>query len=269
MTVSLETAGEIRRLYFAEHWKRGTIATQLGVHIDVVKRVLGRLGPKVGTPRPSSRLLGPYRPFIDETLQQYPRLVSTRLFDMLRERGYRGSLRTLRRYARTARPRPRRAYLDIETLAGEVGEVDWGHVGQLAVPGGHRPLWVFVLQLSYSRAVFAELVVSLDAASLRRSLLRAAAYFGGCPRAWLFDNAKTVVVERRGHLVRFHRGLVELAAELHVESRMPPASTPSSTGSLSTATSSTSTPTPRARSLRSGTRTGGATICLALRAQCA
>ena len=220
MTVSLEMAAEIRRLYFAEHWKRGTISTQLDMHSDVVRRVLGRFGPQPGTPRPITLVLDAYKPFIDETLQQYPRLVATRLYDMICERGYTGSIRTLRRYVRKARPRPRRAYLDIETLAGEVGEVDWGHVGELAVSGGYRPLWVFVLQLSHSRAVFAELVLSLDASSLRRSLLRAAAYFGGCPRAWLFDNAKTVVVERRGNLVRFHRGLVELAAELHVELRV-------------------------------------------------
>ena len=51
MTVSLETAGEIKRLYFAEHWKRGTIATQLGVHIDVVKRCAGSpWSAKVGHP---------------------------------------------------------------------------------------------------------------------------------------------------------------------------------------------------------------------------
>ncbi|HJW74114.1 MAG TPA: IS21 family transposase [Thermoleophilia bacterium] len=220
MTVSLEVAAEIRRLYFAEHWKRGTIATQLGVHFDVVKRVLGRFGPQPGTARPASALLDPYVAFIDETLEQYPRLVATRLFDMIRARGYAGSLRSLRRHVRKVRPRPRRAYLDIETLAGEVAEVDWAHVGEIAVPGGHRPLWMFVLLLSYSRAVFAELVLSLDASSLRRSLLRAAAHFGGCPRAWLFDNAKTVVVERRGNLVRYHRDLVELAAELHVELRV-------------------------------------------------
>lgn len=220
MTVSLETAAEIKRLYFAEHWRRGTIATQLGVHFDVVKRVLGRFGPQPAAPQPSSLLLEPYRPFIAETLQQYPRLVATRLYDMLRERGYSGSLRTLRRYVRQVRPRPRRAYLDIETLPGEVGEIDWGHVGELAVAGGNRPLWIFVLQLSHCRALFVELVLSLDASSLRRSLIRAAGYFGGCPRAWLFDNAKTVVVERRGNLVRYHHGLVALAAELHVELRV-------------------------------------------------
>jgi hypothetical protein len=36
MTVSAETEAEVRRLYFAEHWKRGTIASQLGIHPDVV-----------------------------------------------------------------------------------------------------------------------------------------------------------------------------------------------------------------------------------------
>ena len=41
MTVDRQTEIEIRRLYFAEHWKRGTIVAQLGVHSDVVDRVIG------------------------------------------------------------------------------------------------------------------------------------------------------------------------------------------------------------------------------------
>ena len=36
------TAAEIRRLHYAEHWPHGTIATQLGIHRDVVARVLGQ-----------------------------------------------------------------------------------------------------------------------------------------------------------------------------------------------------------------------------------
>lgn len=220
MTVSDEMEAEIRRLFFAEHWKRGTIATQLGLHPDVVARVTGPLGPAPGTPRASTAVLGPYRAFVDATLEQYPTLVATRLYDMLVARGYTGSLRTLRRYVRHARPRKRKAYLDLETLPGEVGQVDWAHVGEVAVPGGHRALWLFVLVLAHSRAIFAELVLSLDASSLRRSLLRSAQYFGGNPRAWLFDNAKTVVIERRGALVRYHEDLVALASELHVELRV-------------------------------------------------
>ena len=220
MTVSRDTEVEIRRLFFAEHWKMGTISAQLGVHRDVVTRVVGSLGPKP-TGQPRVRVLDPFLSFVDETLAAYPRLVSTRLFDMLRERGYVGSLRTLRYYVQTARPRPKaEAFLRLQTLPGEQAQIDWAHVGQLPVPGGQRALWVFLMVLAYSRASFAELVLSLDVHSLRRSLLRAAAFFGGSTRQWLFDNPKTVVLERHGDAVRFQPLLLDLAAELHVQPRL-------------------------------------------------
>ncbi|MCC7542758.1 MAG: IS21 family transposase [Deltaproteobacteria bacterium] len=221
MTASAELATEIRRLFFAEHWKRGTIATQLGTHPDVVERVLGHLGPKAGTPRPRPNLLGPFVAFVDETLAQYPKLVCTRIYDMLRGRGYTGSIKTLRRYVRTARPQPRsEVFLRVESLPGEQAQVDWAHVGSLCVPGGRRSLWAFVMVLAYSRALWAELVLDLDIHSLRRSLVRAAAFFGGVARQWLFDNAKTVVVERRGDAVRFHPDLLDLASTLHAQPRL-------------------------------------------------
>ena len=46
MTVAAEVEAEIARLHHAEHWKVGTIAAQLGVHEDVVRRVLGLLRPR-------------------------------------------------------------------------------------------------------------------------------------------------------------------------------------------------------------------------------
>jgi transposase len=218
MTISLALAAEIRRLFYAEHWKRGTISAQLGIHFDAVARVLGSFGPKPGTPRPDARVLEPYMPFVDETLHRHPRLVATRIYDMLVERGYCGSLQTLRRYCRTARPTPKsEIYLRVETLPGEQAQIDWGHVGSMVVPGGQRALWVFVIVLAYSRAMWAELVVDMSVESLRRSLVRAASFFGGSPRQWLFDNAKTVVIERAGDAIRFHPVLLDLAARLHVQ----------------------------------------------------
>ena len=183
MTISIETAAEVRRLYFGEHWKRGTIAAQLGIHHDAVVRVLGDFGPKQGTPRPDARVLDAYLPFVDETLERYPRLVCTRLCDMLRGRGYKGSLRTLRRYVRGVRPKPKaEAFLRVETLPGEQAQVDWAHVGTMIVAGGRRPLWAFVMVLAHSRAMWGKLVIDLDIHSLRRSLLRAASYFGDSPK---------------------------------------------------------------------------------------
>jgi transposase len=218
MTVERETEVEIRRLYFAEHWKKGTIATQLGVHRDVVERVLGPLGPKSREPRTS--LLDPFHGFVLETLERYPRLVATRIYDMIADRGYQGSLRTLRRFVMSHRPVPRsEVYVRLETLAGEQSQIDWAHVGQLRVKGGVRPLYCFVMLLRHSRAMWAELVLEQTTASLIRSLVRASQHFGGVTHQWLFDNPKSIVAAREGRAIRFQSELVELAGGLHVSLR--------------------------------------------------
>ena len=61
-----EREAEIIRLHFAEHWRVGTVAGQLGLHPDVVRRVLG-LGEARPEADPRPRLVDPYRAFIAET----------------------------------------------------------------------------------------------------------------------------------------------------------------------------------------------------------
>jgi len=233
MTIDRVTEVEIRRLYFAEHWKKGTIVAQLGVHSDVIDRVVGPHGPepKNGEPRPS--VLDPYRGFVLETLGRYPRLVATRIYDMLTERGYSGSLRTLRRFVLPHRPAvPREVYVRLETLAGEQSQIDWAHVGRIRVKGGVRPLHCFVLLLRHSRAMWAELVLEQTTVSLLRSLARAAEYFGGVTHQWLFDNPKSIVVAREGSAIRFQPDLVELAGALHVSLRACRVRTPTDKGGV-------------------------------------
>jgi len=216
-----ETEAEIVRLHFAEHWKVGTIAAQLGVHPDLVRRVLGIGVPRTPDSPPRSSMLDPYREFIDQTLARYPTLRATRLYDMLRERGYRGAVRTLRSYVATVRPRKRRdVFLRTETLPGEQAQVDWAYVTKLPVAGGERALWLFVIVLSYSRAMWAEFVLDLSVYSLCRSLVRAAVALGGVTRQWLFDNPRTVVLERAGAAVRYHPVLLELCAAMRVQPRL-------------------------------------------------
>ena len=215
-----ELEAEIVRLHYAEHWPVGTIATQLETHPDQVKRVLG-----LGEVRPSSllrpRIIDPYRPFIDETLHRYPKLLATRLYDMVRERGFVGSVRTVREHVALVRPRPRRkAYLVIETLPGEVAQIDWAYVGKIAVPGGERALWAFVMVLANSRAMWGEFVIDLTVHSLCRSLVRGATALGGASRQWLFDNPKVVVLERVGTVARFHPTLLALCAAMRVEPKL-------------------------------------------------
>ncbi len=222
MTASAETEAEIRRLYFAEHFKVGTIVNQLGIHAEMVRRVLGLLpGRTRGAAKPRAHVVDPFAVFIADTLARYPSLRATRLHDMLVPRGYQGSVRALREYVAQVRPRPRReAYLTLEPLCGEQAQVDWAFVGRVRVPGGERALWLFVMVLSWSRAMWGEFVFDTTAHGVRRSLVRACTAFGGTPRQWLFDNPKTVVIERHGAHVRFHPLLTELSGELCAQLRV-------------------------------------------------
>lgn len=220
MTAPSETAAENRRLHYAEHWPVGTVATQLGVHPDVVRRVLGLLEPRPPAP-PRPRRVDGYTDFVAETLARYPRLRATRIFDMLCARGYTGSVRTLRSYVSQVRPRPgREVYLRTEPLIGEQAQVDWAHVGEVSVSGGKRALWLFVVVLAWSRAMWGEFVLDTSVHSLLRSLVRAAIYFGGSCRQWLFDNPKIVVLERHGDAIRFHPLLLDLASNFRVQLRL-------------------------------------------------
>jgi hypothetical protein len=95
--ITPEQHAEIRRLYYGEHWKVGTIAAALGLHHDTVRAAIAHdtQGVRRGTCRATR--LDPYLPFMRDTLTQYPRLRATRLFEMVRARGYTGSVVQLRR----------------------------------------------------------------------------------------------------------------------------------------------------------------------------
>lgn len=221
MTVSREIEVEILRLSHVEGWLPGTIVAELGVHHEVVERVLDAEHVVVKERPPRGSQLDGYKDFIVATLDKHPRLRATRLYHMIRKRGFKGSARIVRRYVAMVRPRPRvDAHLVCERLPGEQAQIDWGKVGTLAVPGGHRVMWVFLMTLAYSRYRYAELVLDLGVETLRRSLWRATRFFGGTPREWLFDNTKAVVLERFGDARRLQRDLLELAASMHVMPRL-------------------------------------------------
>ena len=105
-----ETRAEIRRLFFAEHFRVHAIAAHLGVHRDVVHRAIER-DQMLASPAIRKSKLDPYLSFVEEVLLEYPKIRATRLFLMLRDRGYTGSAQQLRRLVARLRPRQARAFL--------------------------------------------------------------------------------------------------------------------------------------------------------------
>lgn len=212
MTINAKLEADVIRLYRVEKWTVGTIAAQLNIHRDTVHRCLGKSLRTTNHLIPRQSILHPYTDFIETTLLNYPALCASRIYHMIWERGYRGSAQTVRIFVRQNRPKQKKeAFLMLKYMAGEQAQIDWAHVGRYPVPGGERALWVFVIVLSYSRAIWAELVLDLTAHSLSRSLIRAHQYFGGTTRSWLFDNAKIVVQQREKDIVKYHPDLLNLS----------------------------------------------------------
>ena len=218
--ISKETETEIVRLFHGEKWPIGTIAGQLGLHHTTVQRVLRHTGvdPKVVAPRRS--MADPFVPFIVEQLEKYPGLRASRLFVMIKERGYPGGPDHLRRIVSRLRPKkPAEAFQRLRTMPGEQAQVDWAHFGKLMIGRAQRPLWAFVMVLSYSRRLFLRFFPGASMPFFVRGHVEAFADFGGVPRVLLYDNLKSAVLERHGDAIRFHPTLLAISAHYRFEPR--------------------------------------------------
>jgi len=65
--ISPETRAQIRRYFYAEHWKVGTIASQLDVHPDTVRNAI-ESERFHSTPALRASIVDPYTDFIRQTL---------------------------------------------------------------------------------------------------------------------------------------------------------------------------------------------------------
>ncbi len=213
MGVSKETESEILRLHHAEKWKRGTIARQLHIHHGVVDRVLAKNGIEVERLRVRRSMVDAYLPFIRSIMEKYPRLTATRLYAMVKERGYPGGVDHFRDMVVRHRPRPAaEAYLRLATLKGEQAQVDWACFGKVKIGNAERPLYGFVIVLSWSRQIFLKFYTGMVTENFLQGHVDAFTAWGGVPRELLYDNLKSAVLERIGDAIRFNPVLLNFAA---------------------------------------------------------
>lgn len=125
-------------------------------------------------------------------------------------RGYMGGLSQLRAFVRGLKPlRPMDPVIRFETAPGEQMQVDW-----IEFRKGKNPLYAFCATLGYSRVSFVEFVTNMKVQTLIACHDHAFEYFGGVTRKVLYDNMKTVVLERDASgegAHRFHSGFLDYA----------------------------------------------------------
>src|ERR1019366_10146238 len=184
--ISPETRAQIRRYLYAEHWKVGTIAGELDVHPDTVRNDIESEPFKSMQPLRAS-VVDPYIDFIRQTLEQHPQLRATRVYQMVHDRGYNGSVVQLRRAVARLRPQRREPFLQLQTFPGEQGQVDWAHFGHVMVGRAKRALSCFVITLSYSRALYLEFFFDQTMENFLRGHVHAFQAWSGQPRVILYD----------------------------------------------------------------------------------
>ena len=211
---------EILRLHQSEQWPVGTIASQLRVHHSTVRRVLAQAGLPDTPKTVREAITAPYLAFMLETLTKYPTLRASRLYQMVKERGYPGGPDHFRAIVARLRPRPAaEAYLRLRSLPGDQCQCDWAHFSTLTIGRAVRPLMAFVMVLSYSRQIFLRFYLGAAMNYFIRGHVEAFAAFAGVPRAVLYDNLKSAVLERAGTAIRFNPTLLALAAHYRFEPR--------------------------------------------------
>ncbi len=198
---------EIRRLFYVSHFSANAIASSLGIHRDAVIRALEL---KSGSRAAKASELDQFQQKIRETLEIYPKLHGSRIYMMLKDQGYTGSIRQLRRRLSFMRkPIQERFYVKPNYLPGECAQVDWGHFGTLVVGKAERKLSAFVMTLAWSRRMFVYFSFDQKIETLLACHQKAFLSLGGVPRSILYDNMKTVVRERLGQTIRYHESLQE------------------------------------------------------------
>lgn len=151
-------------------------------------------------------------------LDENPTLPATEVLRRAREWGFSGGRSQTAALVKKLRPKPRKEpVVRFEGLPGEYAQFDFGECEVVFTATGPQRVQLFAGRLKFSRFMHVVLVPDQKAETLARSLVACLAAFGGSPKEWVFDNARTVRISRIGtEPIVLHRYLRQLVAEYRV-----------------------------------------------------
>lgn len=142
--------------------------------------------------------LDPFKPYLIRRIESAKPdwIPATSLLEEIQNQGYEGGITRLRQFLVDYKPATAPAEPDnrFETDPGKQMQVDW-----VVFRRGKDRLSAFVATMGYSRASFVEYVTDEKIETLLACHEHAFEYFGGVPKQVLYDNMKTVVIERDGY----------------------------------------------------------------------
>lgn len=189
------------------------ISKQMGLSRNTVRKYLREAEIKseeCKRRRPSK--LDPYKDYIQTRIETADPIwiPSTVVYREIKEKGFQGKERIVRSYLARLKPKEEtKPVIRYETAPGIQMQMDWAVFRR-----GKDRLSAFVATLGYSRYSYVEFVDNEKIDTLIRCHENAMVYMGGVPKVILYDNAKTVVIQRNAYgegLHRFHPQLLDIA----------------------------------------------------------
>jgi len=174
------------------------IARELGLSKNTIRKIL-RGGKQQQYQRRNKNpgILADFMPFL---VERAPDVYynATILYRELKEKGYSGSYSTVKLSVRPLRKvfeQAQAASVRFETPPGHQAQMDWGSAWT-NIAGQRVRVHIFVLVLCYSRAVYVEFTEDEKLPTLISCHENAFRWFGGLTEEILYDNPRTIVLDR-------------------------------------------------------------------------
>lgn len=181
------------------------IAATVGVAKRSVRNILKEppIRSPESTPTPASRgvgrpsTVGAYLGHVERFLKEEPSLPTVEILSRLRGFGYTGGKSAVHELVKAIRPaKAESPEVRFEGVPGEFSQHDFGSVKVIYADGSSERVHFFASRLKYSRWTHVVTVPNEKVEPLIRSLLLAFESFGGVPLRAVFDNPKTIVINR-------------------------------------------------------------------------
>jgi transposase len=201
---SVDTIARVRREHFIRHRSIREISRELNVSRNTVRKILRSGATEFQYEREVQPLptIGPWREQLDRLLMANEgkatreRLTLIRVFEELREAGFKGSYDAVRRYAKAwGKERgsvTADAYVPLSFAAGEAYQFDWSHE-VVRINNATVILKVAHVRLCHSRMFFVRAYPRETQEMVFDAHDKAFAFFRGTCTRGIYDNMKTAV----------------------------------------------------------------------------
>jgi transposase len=204
--VGRRTLKKYRELALREGWLQGT---DLPSAEEIQQKVAPEAPPAIPGPKSCAE------PFKDKVLKLHHAGVEMMaIWSILKQEDqFTGSYSAIRRLIYRLAPRTPEAFVRVETPAGQEAQADFGYAGKIFDPKQNRlrKAWVFVIVLSYSRHMYAEIVFDQSVETWIALHVRAFEFFGGVVERVTVDNLRSAITRAVTHDQEAQRSYRELS----------------------------------------------------------